>query len=366
MTIKFLDVNRLNSAFGSKIKEAIDNVVDSGAFILGPAVANFERNFADYCGVEHAIGVDNGSSALSLSLKAIGVKTGDEVITVANTFNATVAAIVNAGAKPILVDINPKTYNMDPNQVEDKITKNTRVILPVHLYGQPADMDALLEIAKKHNLHLIEDSCQGHGAIFNGKKTGSFGDAAAFSFYPGKNLGAMGDGGMITTNDDRLAKKIRMLGNYGQETKYHHDIIGDNSRLDAIQAAVLDVKLARLDEWNDNRKTIALYYNERFRNLSIKTPEIDPRGKHVFHLYVIRTEHRNELSDFLNKNSVQTGIHYPIPIHLQPAFANLGYKKGDFPVTEEYADKILSLPMDPLMSFLEIQIVVSKVKEFFN
>ena len=315
--------------------------------------------------MKHAIGVSDGSSALQISMKSIGIGSGDEVITVANTFNATVAAITNAGARPVLVDIDSKTYNIDCNQIESKINERTKAIIPVHLYGQPADMDALLGIAQKYNIKLIEDSCQGHGALWNGQRTGSFGDAAAFSFYPGKNLGALGDGGMITTNDDGLAEKIRMLGNYGQKVKYQHDLLGDNSRLDTIQAAGLAVKLPKLDDWNLNRKILALIYNDEFKGLPIVTPETDLRAKHVFHLYVIRTENRDELSEFLNKNGVQTGIHYPVPIHMQKCFSDWGYKKGDFPVTEKYADRILSLPMDPLMPNSDIDIVVSKVKEFF-
>jgi len=345
MKVPFVDLVAQYNSIKTPVEEAMFNVVRSSAFILGPDVKQFEAEFATFCEAEHAIGVDSGTSALELALRAFEIGPGDEVITAANTFIATVLAISYVGAKPVLVDVDPLTYNIDPTQITKAITKKTKAIIPVHLYGQPVDMDPIMEIAKKHSLFVIEDACQAHGSRYKGKRAGSIGHAAAFSFYPSKNLGAYGDGGIITTNDAKIAESIRMLRNYGEKAKYHHDLQGYNRRLDTIQAAVLRVKLPHLDAWNANRRRHADMYDELFTGSNLVIPTVASFAEPVWHLYVIQVDDRDNIRNKLGERGVSTGIHYPIPIHLQKAYQNLGYKNGDFPVTEKLADRILSLPM---------------------
>ena len=335
MKVPFLDLRAQHATIRHEIIPAIHRVINSADFILGEEVDMFEEEFAKYLGVKHVIGVSSGLSALELILRAYGIGPGDEVILPANTFIATALAVSAVGAKPVLADIDPATYNIDHDAVRNAITSSTRAILPVHLYGQPADMWRLRSIATLYGLLLIEDACQAHGARYRGQRVGSIGNAAAFSFYPGKNLGAYGDGGAVATNDWNVAEKVRQLRNYGQIQKYVHTCLGTNSRLDTIQAAVLSVKLDHLDEWNRMRQAHAAAYG--FRPL----PHVD----HVHHLHVVEVDDRNYVRDELYKKGIGTGVHYPTPIHVQPAYANLGYQLGDFPNTERAAGRVLSLPM---------------------
>jgi len=365
MDIPLVDLKRQYEFVKEEIADKIEKVLRSTQYILGEEVEKFEKEFANYCGAKYAIGVASGSDALALSLKALGVAKEDDVITVPNTFTATVDAISGNNAKPVFVDIDPETYNIDITRIEEKVTDKTKAIIPVHLYGQPADMDPILKLAREHNLKIIEDACQAHGAEYKGKKVGSLGDAGCFSFYPAKNLGAYGDGGMVVTNNEEIAERIRMLRNYGQSKKYYHDFIGYNSRLDEIQAAVLRVKLKYLNEWNNKRREKAKLYNELLENVSgIETPIEKDYAKHAYHLYVIRCRDRNELQHYLSSKDVSTGIHYPIPVHLQRAYKHLGYKKGDFLITEKYVNEILSLPMFPELSEKEIKYIYMNIKIF--
>ena len=362
MEIPFVDLKRQYDLIKEEINIKINEVLQNTHFILGENVEIFEKEFANYCGVKYCVGVASGSDALTLCLKALGIGEGDEVITVPNTFIATVDAISRNGAKPVFVDIDTETYNMDVTKIEEEITDKTKAIIPVHLYGQPADMDAIIKIAKKYDLKIIEDACQAHGAEYKGKRVGSLGDAGCFSFYPAKNLGAYGDGGMVVTNNEELAEKIRMLRNYGQSKKYYHDFMGYNSRLDEIQAAVLRVKLRYLDEWNDKRREHAKLYDELLENASgIETPTEKDYVKHVYHLYVMRCKNRDDLQHYLSSKGISTGIHYPIPVHLQMAYKHLEYKQGDFPITEKYSKEILSLPMFPELTDEEIEAVVGLI-----
>ncbi|MFL7839873.1 MAG: DegT/DnrJ/EryC1/StrS family aminotransferase [Candidatus Promineifilaceae bacterium] len=345
MKVPFIDLKPQYQALASEIDEAMAAVIHNSAFILGSEVSRFEEAFAAYCETSYAIGVDSGTSALELTLRAFGIGPGDEVITAANTFIATALAISYTGATPVLVDIDPQTYNMDPNELPEAITSNTKAIIPVHLYGQPSDMDPILAIASQYGLKVIEDACQAHGATYKGERVGSLGDAAAFSFYPAKNLGAFGDAGIVVTNDVKVAETIRMLRNVGQNRKYHHDVKGFNHRLDSLQAAVLRVKLAYLDEWNAVRRQLADQYTQLFAGSQIVAPFTADFAEHVFHLYVVQVEDREGLRDYLADMQIYTGVHYPIPIHLQPAYWELGYRRGKFPIAEQCADKIVSLPM---------------------
>jgi dTDP-4-amino-4,6-dideoxygalactose transaminase len=345
--IAFVDLQAQYRTIAPEIDAAIQGVLDRSDYILGDEVRLFEEDFAKYAGAEHALSVGSGLDALELALRAYGIGAGDEVITAANTFIATALAILAVGAIPVLAEMDAATYNIDPAAIEAAVTSRTRAIMPVHLYGQPADMDAILAIARKHNLLVIEDAAQAHGAKYRGKSAGSWGHAAAFSFYPGKNLGAYGDGGMITTNDAAIAEKVRYLRNYGQKVKYEHVVVGTNSRLDTIQAAILRVKLRHLNQWNSLRNEHAAAYGTALAGGPFILPKIAANRTHIFHLYVIQTDHRAEVQEFLNERGIATGIHYPIPIHLQEACKNLGYRRGDFPVTEQAAGCILSLPMFP-------------------
>ncbi|MBM3232291.1 DegT/DnrJ/EryC1/StrS family aminotransferase [Candidatus Pacearchaeota archaeon] len=364
MKVPFLDLNRIHNPLKNEFVEKLTEHIDKNDFILGNPVEEFEKEFASYCGTSHAIGVANGLQALEIILRAMDIGPGDEVITVANTFNATVSSIVAVGAKPVLVD-SKDDFTIDSSQIKGKLTNKTKAIMPVHLYGQACDMDEIMNIAKENNLYVIEDACQSHGAIYKNKRAGNLGHAAAFSFYPGKNLGAFGDGGLITTNDSNLAQRIRMIRNYGQSKKYHHDISGINSRLDTMQASVLRIKLKHLDNWNSQRKKIADRYISSLKGI-VELPKTSPDRDHIYHLFVIRTNKRDELMDYLKQNGVDSGLHYPIPIHLQKTFSNLSHKKRDFPKSEEYSDTILSLPIFPGMTNEEADHVISQIKSFFN
>jgi len=340
-----VDLKAQYRAIAEEVDCAIADVLSNADFILGEAVNAFEDEFAQYCGARFAVGVDSGTSAIELALRAYDVGPGDEVITAANTFIASALAISYTGATPVLVDVDPQTYTIDVPVLESAITDRTRVIIPVHLYGQPADMDPILEISQHYGLAVIEDACQAHGARYKGRRVGSLGHAAAFSFYPTKNLGACGDGGMVVSNDEGVASSIRMMRNYGQREKYHHVLRGYNHRLDTLQAAVLRVKLKHLDAWNAARRQHAQAYGELLAHSPVVLPTEADYAESIYHLYVIRAKDRDGLRSHLHEKGISTGIHYPVPIHLQEAYRDLGYDKGSFPITEEYAEQILSLPM---------------------
>jgi dTDP-4-amino-4,6-dideoxygalactose transaminase len=362
--LPFVDLAAQAAAIKDEVDEAVAGCFARNDWILGRDVSAFEEEFAQYCGTSAAIGVDSGLSALELTLRAFEIGPGDEVITAANTFVATALAISAAGATPVLVDADPATMNIDPALVEDAITPRTKAIMPVHLYGQPADMDPILAIARRHGLVVIEDACQAHGARYHGRRAGSLGDAAAFSFYPSKNLGACGDAGAVTTDNAELEARLRLLRNYGQQQKYVHDTEGFNRRLDTLQAAILRVKLRRLDAWNDARRQHAALYGELLAGAEVERFDAQPWVEHVWHLYAICTDERDELKAFLGERGIETGIHYPVPIHLQKAFRNLGYAPGSFPVTEAMADRLLSLPMFPELQESQIRAVVDAVADF--
>lgn len=367
MGIPLVDLRRQYHLIRNEVGMEIREVLESGRFILGENVEAFEEEFAKYCGVKYAVGVASGTDALMLCLKTLGVGNGDEVITMPNTFISTVDAISYNKAIPIFVDIEPETYTMNVYDIKRKITERTKVILPVHLYGHPVYMDPLLEIAEENNLYVVEDACQAHGAEYRGKKVGSLGDCACFSFYPAKNLGAYGDGGILVTDDEQIAECARMLRNYGERKKYYHAFIGYNSRLDEIQAAILRVKLKYLDEWVDARRRIARGYGELLSHVSnVTIPCEKSYAKHAYHLYVIRTERRDELRSWLSYRSVSTGIHYPVPVHLQEAYRHLGLIDKSFPVAEKTAMEILSLPMFPELTKTEIRYVSESVRDFFE
>lgn len=369
--IKFLDLQKINLQYQNEIEEALLRVYRSGWYLLGTEVESFEKSLAMFCGAKNAIGVANGLDALRLILKAyieMGVmQVGDEVIVPANTYIASILAITDNKLVPVLVEPDMNTYNLDFDKIEEKITKKTKAIMVVHLYGRVCWSDQLLEIAKKHHLKIIEDNAQAIGAAWNGTKTGNLGDAAGFSFYPGKNLGAIGDGGAVTTNDDDLARIVRALGNYGSNEKYVNTYQGLNSRLDEIQAAVLNVKLKYLDKENAQRQAIAKYYIENIKCDTIILPETPPNPKeHVWHLFVIRTQEREKLQKFLSENGVQTLIHYPIPPHLQKAYYPLGFKKGNFPLAEEIANACLSLPLWQGMLPAQLDVLVGSIMRCFS
>ncbi len=347
MKVPLVDLQAQYAAIATEIQAAIRDVLERSDFVLGEELDRFEEEFAQYIGTRHAIGVGSGLAALELTLRAYGIGPDDEVITAANTFIATVLAITAAGAKTVLVDADPATHNLDPAAVSAAITPHTRAILPVHLYGQPADLEPILGLAERHHLLVIEDAAQAHGARYAGRRVGAWGHAAAFSFYPAKNLGAYGDAGMVVTNDAGIAEKLRQLRNYGQRVKYEHVVAGTNSRLDTLQAAVLRVKLRHLDQWNAARREQAAAYGKLLADLQVELPATAPKVEHAYHLYVVQLENRDHVQQVLRAQGISTGIHYPIPIHLQQACANLGYGRGDFPVTERAGSRILSLPMYP-------------------
>lgn len=362
--VPFVDLKAQYQTIRDEVRAEVDNVFESTQFILGDAVEKFERDFANYLGAKHVIGVGSGLDALRLALEAAGVGAGDEVIIPANTFIATALGVSATGAKPVLVDCREDTYQIDPALIEQAITSRTKVIMPVHLYGQSADIKAIVEIARNHRLEVIEDAAQAHGTRFLGQRCGTFGLAGCFSFYPGKNLGAYGDGGAVATNDDDFAKKLNSLRNYGQKQKYVHVEKGTNSRLDTVQAAILNVKLRHLDEWNAARRAHAAIYSDSLAASDFIVPALDRRSDHIFHLYVVRTRNRDELQKHLNDRGIQTGIHYPIPIHLQEAYRDLGLGKGSFPVTEKLADEIVSLPMFAELTTDQIEHVLDALLRF--
>jgi dTDP-4-amino-4,6-dideoxygalactose transaminase len=366
MQIKFGDLQREYAELGSELDEAVLRVTRSGWFILGREVEQFEAAFAAYLGVGYCVGCASGTDAIALALMAAGVGPGDEVITVAHTAVPTISALSMVGARPVFVDIRPDTWLMDVNQVEAAISPRTRAILPVHLYGQCADMAPLLATGRRRGIPVIEDCAQAHGATYGGCKAGAIGAMAAFSFYPSKNLGCYGDGGAVVTDDPATAEKFRMLRNYGQRRRYHHEIVGINSRLDELQAAILSVKLPHLDVWNRRRRQIAALYTAGLADLPLQTPVETPTGEHVYHLYVIRAAERDRLQAFLAGRGIQTLIHYPVPAHLQPAYAHLGGAAGRLPETERVAQTILSLPIYPQLSDEEAGRIVGAIRGFYS
>jgi len=360
--IDFLNLGKINDRYRTEIDAVIKNVLDSGWYILGDQCREFEKNFAAYCGVKHAIAVANGLDALNLIIKAYGFAEGDEIIVPANTYIATILAITENGCTPVLVEPDETTFNIDASLIEARITKNTKAIMPVHLYGRAVSMDKIWELAKKYDLKVIEDSAQAHGAMFGEKKTGSLGDASGFSFYPGKNLGCLGDGGAITTSDDELAAKLAALRNYGSNVKYSHIYKGVNSRLDEIQAGVLNVKLKYLDADNEARRKIARYYRDSIRNPLVMLPYVENELQHVWHLFVVRTGDRNRLQAYLSERGINAQIHYPTPPHKQKAYAE--WNDLSFPVSEKLHKEVLSLPISPVLAESEIEYLVETVNAY--
>lgn len=361
--VPYLDLKAQYHSIKAEIDEAIARVLDSCQFVLGPEVAQFEKEFAAYCGTSECIALNSGTSALHLALLAAGVGPGDEVITVPFTFVASVATILYAGAKPVLVDIEPRTFNMNPAALDAAISPRTKAIVPVHLYGHPADMDPILELARKHKLVVIEDAAQAHGAKYEGRSVGSVGDIACFSFYPAKNLGAYGEGGAVTTNNPEYARTIRMLRDWGQDRKYHHLLHGYNYRMEGFQGAILRVKLRHLESWTETRRAIVKTYNEHLAGADVVRPAEMPWARHVYHLYTLRTDNRNALQAALLNAGIQTGIHYSTPVHLQPAYTALGYGPGSFPESEKAALEVLSLPLYPELSDSQIEDVAKAVMQ---
>lgn len=360
------DLKRQYAALKPEVDAAIADVLERGAFILGAEVAAFEREFATYCGVSHAVGVGSGTEALHLALRACDIGPGDEVITVAHTAVATVAAIELTGARPVLVDIESRRATLNPAQLEAAITPRTRAVIPVHLYGCPAELAPILEVARRYHLRVVEDCAQAHGAVYKGQRVGSWGDLAAFSFYPTKNLGAYGDGGAIVTDDPTLSERLRLLREYGWAERYVSHSKGLNSRLDELQAAILRVKLRHLDVWNARRRALAQQYTTLLRDSGLQLPFEPPDGAHVYHLYVVRTPQREALRAFLSERGIGTLIHYPVPVHLQPAYADLGYRPGSLPETEAAAAQVLSLPLYPELREDEIEAVCNAIRAFPN
>ena len=361
MNIPLIDLSIQHRNLRVEINSAIEGVLDRADFILGHDVSKLEEEFAAYCGTKYAVGVDSGLSALELSLRAFGISEGDEVIVPAHTFTATAAAVTFAGATPVFVDANSETMCIDVEKIEAAITPHTKAISPVHLYGLPVDMDQILAIAAKHNLVVVEDACQAHGAMYKGKRTGSLGHAAGFSFYPTKNLGACGDAGIVTTNYPSVAETVKAMRNCGQRSKNVHELSPFNHRLDNLQAAILRVKLRYLDQWIDSRRALASAYNKLLANSNVVTPVEPDDHKHVYHLYVIRTENRDALQAHLKERGIGTAIHYPKPVHLQPFYSNGMDRHGQFPVAEKICDEILSLPLYPEMTEEHVEIVVSEI-----
>jgi len=366
MNIPFVDLKDQYASIKDRIDAAIAGVLAGSTFVGGPYVERFEREFAAYCGAKHCIGVGNGTDAIFIALRAKGIGPGDEVITAANSFIATSEAVTMAGAKVVFADMDPVTYNLDPGKVEEKITSRTRAVIPVHLYGQPADMDPLLELAARHDLTVIEDAAQAHGALYKGRKTGTLGDAACFSFYPSKNLGAYGDGGAIVTDDDETARIARMIINHGSAEKYNHVFEGVNSRLDALQAAVLSVKLSCLEEWTEKRRSHARLYKEQLKNADLILPREIADVRAVYHLYVVRVggKRRSALRDFLTASGIGTGIHYPTALPNLKAYAHLNLAADDFPEATRASGEILSLPMFPELTAEQVHRVCEAIRDF--
>jgi dTDP-4-amino-4,6-dideoxygalactose transaminase len=364
VAIPLVDLKAQYQTIRDEINEAIHEVLESQYFILGPKVQELEKKVAQYCGVKYGVGVASGSDALLLSLMAIDVGPGDEVITTPFTFFATAGCISRLGARPVFVDIDPGTYNVDPGLIEERITESTKAIIPVHLYGQCADMDPILDTAKKHSLYVIEDAAQAIGAKYKGRKAGSMSHLGCLSFFPTKNLGGYGDGGMVVTDDEELAEKVRVLRVQGSKPKYYHSVIGCNSRLDAIQAAVLSVKLNYLDDWNEARRENAQNYNCLFAGMDLVTPYAEEHNYHIYNQYVIRVERRDELQSFLKEQEVGTAIYYPVPLHLQKCYSDLGYREGDLPESEKAAKEVLALPVYPELNLEQQEVVANYVGRF--
>jgi dTDP-4-amino-4,6-dideoxygalactose transaminase len=360
----FLDLRAPHHELKDELTAAFERVLESGRYVLGPETEAFERSFAAYVGTRHCIGVASGLDALHLALRAMGVGPGREVVVPATTYIATWLAVSHAGARVVPVEPDPRTYTLDPHRLERAITARTRAIVPVHLYGQPCDMTPILELARHHGVRVLEDAAQAHGARYRGRAAGSLGDAAAWSFYPGKNLGAFGDAGAVTTNDDALAERIRLLRNYGASAKYLNRVQGFNSRLDEVQAALLTVKLASLDEWNERRRAVADAYLEGLRDAPVVLPAVPAWAEPVWHLFVIRSRSRNRLRRYLRELGVETGIHYPIPPHLQPAYAGLRLGEGSLPITEAIHREVVSLPMGPHLDDVDVSSVIEAVRSF--
>jgi dTDP-4-amino-4,6-dideoxygalactose transaminase len=360
--IPFVDLKAQYIRIKDEVDVAISNLLESAQFVLGDEVAAFEQEFAAYCNADYGIGVNTGTSALHLALLAAGIGSGDEVITVPFTFIATVAAIDYVGATPVFVDIDPVSLTIDATQIEPAITAKTKAILPVHLYGQPANMEPILEVARRYGLTVIEDAAQAHGAEYNEQRVGGIGDLGCFSFYPGKNLGAYGEAGMVVTNNPKYANTLQMLRDWGQESKYHHTLKGYNYRMDGLQGAILRVKLRYLEAWTEARRTHAIQYDKQLANSSLKTPTVMPYSRHVYHIYAVRSPQREALHQKLYQQKIQTGIHYPIPVHLQAAYSDLGYQLGDFPAAERAAREVLSLPMYAELTTAQINTVVENLQ----
>ena len=367
MKIPFLDLKSQYEAIKDDIDQAIQDVLDSCAFAGGRFVEQFEKSFATFCQCEYAVGVGSGTEALWIALLCLGIKSGDEVITVPNTFIATAEAISFCGAKPVFIDIDERTYTMDPNLIESAITPRTKAIIPVHIFGHMADMDPIMEIAQANNLFVIEDACQAHGAEYKGRRAGSIGDAGCFSFYPGKNLGAYGEAGAVVTNNKELAENISKFRDHGQSEKYYHTMVGWNARMDGIQGAILDVKLKRLSNWNEARRKNAAIYDNLLVDLDgIRIPQEADYAKHVYHVYAIRVQNRDELMKTLAENEIYCGIHYPLSVHLQTAYSELGYKHADLPIAEKVALDFLSLPMYPELKIEHQKQVAYKIQEYLS
>jgi len=362
--VPFLDLEAHHAPLRAEFDQAIGEVIDSGAFAGGPVVAQFENEFAAFCGSRHAIGVGNGTDALWLALLACGIGPGDEVITVPNTFMATAEAITYTGAKPVFVDVDERSYTINPELLEDARTPRTKAVIPVHLFGQVADMDRILSFGRKHGLYVIEDAAQAHGAEYKGRRAGSMGDLGCFSFYPGKNLGAFGEAGAVVTNDDYLQEKIRILRGHGQIRKYQHAMVGWNCRMDGIQAAILRIKLRRLDQANQRRQAHARRYDRLFHDLEdVERPFEVASGQHVYHIYPIRVSERDGVMRLLEEKGIGCGIHYPVPIHLQEAYRDLGYERGSFAISERLCSAFISLPMFPELTEAQVELVAESVRE---
>lgn len=367
MQVPFLNLRLHHESMRAELRAAMEEVIDASAFAGGSYVERFEQEFAGFCGVSFASGVGSGTEAIWFALLALDVGPGDEVITVPGTFMATAEAITCCGARPVFVDIDEETYTMDAAQLEQAITPRTKAIVPVHLFGQVADMDAILEIARRHSLPVVEDACQAHGAEYQGKKAGSLGNVGCFSFYPGKNLGALGEAGAAVTNDAGLKEKIDALRNHGQERKYHHTVVGWNGRMDGLQASVLSIKLGKLEAGNDARRRHAQQYGELLSGLDeIVLPKTAPGRSHVFHIYAIRAPRRDELIAHLARKGISCGIHYPVPVHLQPAYQGLGFSRGAFPVAERCADEFISLPMFPELTAAQLEYVAQEIRAWIE
>ena len=366
MRVPFLDLKAQYATIKDEIIRAISDVCESQFFALGPAVEAFEEKIASYCGSRYAIGVSSGSDALLVSLMALGIKAGDEVITTPFTFFSTAGSVARLGARSVFVDVDPDSYNIDVGRIEEKITKKTQAIIPVHLFGQVVQMKAIMEIARRHNLAVIEDAAQAVGASQDGIKCGNFGDCGCFSFYPSKNLGGFGDGGLVTTNDEKAAEKIKILRDHGQSPRYFYKVIGGNFRLDGIQGAVLTVKLKYLDEWNERRRQNAALYDKMFADSPIKRPKIDSNNVSIYHQYTVTVANRDQLQKFLAENEIGSAVFYPKPLHLQECFKELGYKEGDMPVAERLCGQVLSLPIYPELKQEQIEYVARTALKFYG